>query len=333
MQVSEVQRARILAAMARVVSERGVGSTTMSRVVKRAGVSRRTFYELFGGCEDCFLAVFDEGVERVSKIVSEASSVSLVSSSSSSAAAVASSAWRKQLRAGLAALLGFFDEEPTMGALLVVDALGAGPPVLGRRARVLETLATIVDGGRGAEAKTGRGPSLSSSPTPLTAEGTVGAVLSVIHARMVQDDHRPLIGMLNPLMGMIVLPYLGQAAAAEEFARSAPKSSRRGASGLAAKRARRNGPPRDPLEGLDMRLTYRTLTVLSAIAADPGASNRRVGEAAGVHDQGQISKLLGRLDKLGLIHNGGNGQPKGESNAWTLTDRGQEVQQALATDR
>jgi DNA-binding MarR family transcriptional regulator len=78
-----------------------------------------------------------------------------------------------------------------------------------------------------------------------------------------------------------------------------------------------------------MRLTYRTLMVLSAIAADPGASNRQIAQAAGVHDQGQISKLLGRLEKLGLIHNSGNGQPRGEPNAWTLAPRGQEVAQAL----
>jgi DNA-binding MarR family transcriptional regulator len=78
-----------------------------------------------------------------------------------------------------------------------------------------------------------------------------------------------------------------------------------------------------------MRLTYRTLMVLGAVAAEPGASNRRIADTAGVHDQGQISKLLGRLEKLELIHNNGNGQPKGEPNAWTLTPRGREVQQVL----
>jgi hypothetical protein len=237
-------------------------------------------------------------------------------------------------------LLGFFDEEPLLGSLLVVDALGAGPRVLERRAQVLAELAVIVGEGhgRGAEAN-GRGrssSSSSSSPLPsLTAEGTVGAVLSVIHVRMVQDDRRPLLDLLNPLMGMIVLPYLGRAAAARELERPAPKSPRgRASSGASATtRVRRDRPSRDPLEGLDMRLTYRTLTVLSVIAADPGASNRRVGESAGVHDQGQISKLLARLNNLGLITNTGHGQPKGEPNAWTLTTRGAEVQQALTAGR
>jgi AcrR family transcriptional regulator len=322
-QVSEVQRARILAAMVRVVAEQGVGSTTVSRVVKRAGVSRRTFYEQFSGCEDCFLAVFEDAVGRASGIVTEAT-------------VTAPPVWRERLRAGLGALLGFFDEEPLMGSLLVVDALGAGPRVLERRAGVLAELAVIVGEGhgRGAEAN-GRGRSSSSSSSSLlpslTAEGMVGAVLSVIHVRMVQDDRRPLLDLLNPLMGMIVLPYLGRAAAARELARPVPKSPRgRASSGASATtRVRREGSSRDPLEGLEMRLTYRTLTVLSVIAADPGASNRRVGEAAGVHDQGQISKLLARLNNLGLIQNTGHGQPRGEPNAWTLTTRGMEVQGAL----
>jgi AcrR family transcriptional regulator len=306
--------------MAFVVAEGGVGSATVARVVKRASVSRRTFYDLFDGSEDCFLAVFEDTVGRASRIVSEA-------------VAGAPSGWREQVRAGLGALLSFFDEEPVSGSLLVVDALAGGPRVLQCRAGVLDALTIVVEQGRSVVgAKNGYG---ASSP-PLTAEGIVGAFLSVIHARMLERDRRPLIELLNPLMGMIVLPYLGRAAAAKELAQPAPKtpkglpSSRRVSGGAAAVRGRlRGGPPRDPLEGLNMRLTYRTLMVLAAIAAEPGASNRRVGQAAGIHDQGQISKLLGRLERLGLIQNSGNGQPRGEPNAWTLTARGVEVQAAL----
>jgi AcrR family transcriptional regulator len=316
-QVSEVQRARILAAMAHVVAEHGAGSATVSRVVTRAGVSRRTFYELFSGCEDCFQAVFEDTVTRASRIATEA-------------AATAAPGWREQVRAGLAALLVFFDDEPMMGSLLVVDALAAGPRVLERRARVLDALTTIVDRGRSAEAKSGRGT--SSSPPPLTAEGVVGAVLSVIHARMLDNERRPLIDLLSPLMGVVVLPYLGRAAAQGELARPAPKIPRAPKTSPAPQRSFG-----DPLEGLNMRLTYRTLVVLSAIAALGGRgsdpSNRQVAEAAGIHDQGQISKLLSRLERLDLIHNAGAGQPKGEPNAWTLTPRGREVQGALATDR
>jgi DNA-binding MarR family transcriptional regulator len=81
--------------------------------------------------------------------------------------------------------------------------------------------------------------------------------------------------------------------------------------------------------GLNMRITYRTLQVLRTIAETPGASNRQIADHAGIHDQGQISKLLTRLQRLGLIHNTTQGQPQGEPNAWTLTPHGQQLQQTL----
>ncbi len=318
--------------MVHVVAEHGAGSVTVSRVVSRAGVSRRTFYEQFSGCEDCFLAVFEDTLACATRVVSDA-------------VAGAPPVWREQVRAGLGALLVFFEREPLSGSLLVVDALGAGPAVLERRSEVVQALAAIIDRGR---SQTGRGrgrASPSSSPPPLTAEGLVGAVLSVIHARLL--EHRtghpangssrprpipaPLSALLNPLMGMIVLPYLGHAAAQKELTRPTPKSPRAQTPSSRVPRETPGGG--DPLQGLNMRLTYRTLVVLAAIATDPGASNREIADHSGIHDQGQISKLLTRLQKLGLIENTGNGQAHGEPNAWTLTPHGQQVEQALTAGR
>ena len=78
-----------------------------------------------------------------------------------------------------------------------------------------------------------------------------------------------------------------------------------------------------------MRLTYRTMRVLEVIADDPGVSNRSVGEHADIADQGQISKLLSRLERLGLASNTGQGHQKGEPNAWTLTPTGERVAQTI----
>jgi hypothetical protein len=47
-------------------------------------------------------------------------------------------------------------------------------------------------------------------------------------------------------------------------------------------------------------------------------------------DQGQMSKLLARLAQLDLITNTGAGPSRGEPNAWTLTDKGWQVQGAIA---
>jgi AcrR family transcriptional regulator len=296
--VSEIQRARILAAMTEVASERGAGSVTVAHVVARSGVSRRTFYELFEDREACFLAAFEEAAARISARVVPAYE--------------AGGRWRVRVRAGLEALLDFLDEEPETGRLCIVETLAAGPRALQRRGCVLEAVRHAVEEGR-RETK-GR------EPPPMTAEGVVGAVSSLLHARLVASVSRPVsfAELLGPLMGMIVLPYLGSAAAAREVERpAAPRSERP------------KGVGRDPLRELDMRLTYRTVRVLLATAQSPGASNRQLADASGVHDQGQISKLLSRLRSLGLIENVGAGPVKGEPNAWQLTPKGQQLGQAI----
>jgi AcrR family transcriptional regulator len=313
----------MLSAAARVVSQYGYNGLTVARITAGANVSRRTFYEQFSSREDCFRALFDTVAERAEVLARDA--------------AAGQDAWREQLRTGLFALLAFIEDDPAFGSLLIVDALGAGPTVLERREEWLEALAGVVDRGR-EEASGG------DALPPLTAEGVVGAVLSVIHARLLSRRGRhgaangssgstvrsdSLTGLLSPLMSMIVLPYLGKGAATEELARSSPQTPHT----TKAHRARRDASSADPLQGLDMRLTYRTLRVLSAIATDPGASNRRVANAAGVQDQGQISKLLGRLERLGLVHNNSDGQPRGEPNSWMLTPRGTEVATAVEEQR
>lgn len=78
-----------------------------------------------------------------------------------------------------------------------------------------------------------------------------------------------------------------------------------------------------------MRITYRTVRVLMVIAEHPDASNRQIAAGAGITDQGQVSKLLARLEHLGLIYNRGLGPVKGAPNAWQLTARGRAVEGAI----
>ncbi len=78
-----------------------------------------------------------------------------------------------------------------------------------------------------------------------------------------------------------------------------------------------------------MRLTYRTTKVLEGVGAHPSASNRKIADYAGIADQGQVSKLLTRLERLGLLQNTGSRHTKGEPNAWQLTAKGQLVTENL----
>ena len=303
-QVSEIQRSRMLAAAVEAVEEVGYARLTVAQVIARARVSRKTFYDLFEDREDCFLAAFDQSVDQLSALVSSAYEDE--------------STWRDGVRAGLLALLRFMDDEPGLARICVVEALGAGPRVLKRRTQILGRVKKVIDQGR---TSAGAHATRAAERSPdVTAEGVVGAVFAVLHARLLARSHEPFVSLLGPLMSMIVLPYLGARAASNELTRKPPVVARR-------KRSSRRAT-KDPLEGLDMRLTYRTVRVLTFIGEHPGASNREIAEGAGIADQGQISKLLTRLERLRLVNNIGEGQIRGASNEWYLTDRGSQVERA-----
>ncbi len=303
-QVVEVQRSRLLAAAVASLEEVGYARTTVASITDRARVSRRTFYELFANREECMVAVLEDVVGAIGEELAAAGLEDMV--------------WRERIRGGLWAILSFLDREPALARVCVVQALRGGSEVLERRERILARLAAAVDEGclegvRGAQC------------TSLTAEGLVGAAFTIVYARLLRGERGPLTDLLGELMGMIVLPYLGAGVARRERARSAP----------AVHTPDARQPERvamatdDPLGGVAMRLTYRTARVLEGVADHPGASNRGISDHAGIRDPGQVSKLLRRLESLGLLVNSGAGRIKGEPNAWTLTAKGKQVARSI----
>ena len=205
--MEEVQRTRILEAMAEMAVDMGAGAVTVSHVVAHAGVSRRTFYEIFPDREACLLAAFNLGVEHARVRVEPAYA--------------AEQRWRDGVRVGLAAFLAFLEDEPALGRLCVVHSLGGGAEVLSRRAEVLGKLAEVVDRGR-TEGAAGR-----AQPPALIAEGVVGAVMSVIYTQLQgEDDEQPLTDLFGVLMNLILLPYLGPSAARRELTRPCRRSRR-----------------------------------------------------------------------------------------------------------
>lgn len=302
--VSEMQRRRLLLAIGELLGEGGTEAASVGAISRRASVSRRTFYEVFEDREECFLAAFDQAIERIAREI-----VPTYASGKE---------WGARVRASLVALLEYLDAHPEVARMCVVEALRAGPRVLERRRRVLAVLTAAVDEGRRAVKEDG-------GPLPLTAEGVVGGALSVVHAHLLAYprvsagvDAPRLIELANPLTGMILHPYLGAAGARREMKRSLP---------------RQNGSvsvPKDPFNGLSIRFTYRTARVLATIAGQPKASNRLIADSSGIEDVGQMSRLLHRLERAGLIENKGEGHLRGEPNAWSLTRRGEAIHATLA---
>src|SRR6476646_6012840 len=136
-QVTEIQRARMLAAAVETVAEVGYARMTVAQVISRARVSRKTFYDVFADREDCFLCAFKQALGQASVLAREAYD--------------REASWCDGVRSGLA-------------KLLVVEALGGGERVLEYRARALDQFARVIDQGRFVSEATGE-------PPDVTAEG------------------------------------------------------------------------------------------------------------------------------------------------------------------
>ncbi|HEX3518161.1 MAG TPA: TetR family transcriptional regulator [Solirubrobacteraceae bacterium] len=296
--MTNLQINRLTAAATEVLEEVGYAQMTVGLVIARARVSRKTFYDAFVNREDCFLAVLEQAIERAVQLAADAYAQQ--------------TNWRKSMRAALETILLHMEEESGLARVCVIETLGGGPRILRFRSELLRELARAVDDGRDE-------PAARRDLPTITAEAVVGGILSVLQSNL-HEGHESLADLLGPFMSVMTLPYLGARVAARELSKPAGRPARK-------KDARMS--PTDPLQDLSIRLTYRTVRTLGAIADRPGASNRDIARAAGIADQGQISKLLNRLSKLGLIENEGLGQPKGLSNAWRLTDRGEALRRAV----
>jgi len=296
-EVLSLQRARILVAAVDLMEGENRSGLTVAKIITRARLSRKTFYEIFDDVEGCFLAAFEDAIARCSEIARATYAVQ--------------PDWRQGMRAAVGALLETLEREPGLARLCLLDSIVAGKRVVKRRSELLAEIAHAIELGRELE-------DTDLEPHPLIGLALAGGILTLLQERLRGAGPGPLLALQAPIMNLLMMPYLGRAAAREELDSLAQAA----ASSQPAKHAR----PRNPMRELNMRVTYRTLRVLAAIRETPGASNRQVGIAAGIEDPGQMSKLLQRLSQLGLIVNSGRGQSRGTTNEWHLTPLGAQVQ-------
>ncbi len=299
--IHEIQRVRLLTAMAAVCREMPAAQVSVAHVVAHSGVSRRTFYESFKDREDCLRVALREALRRARDRVIPAYR--------------SQPQWQDAMRAAVEALLAFLDEDRLFGTLLIVDGPVAGDAAPARRDEAIGALVDAVDRGRG----------LAREPASVrrsTAEGLVGGVLFILRMRLLSGRRGSLMPLANELTAMIVAPYLGPAMAARELTHAMPEAARGG-----------RGFEREALGVLEIRVTHRTVQVLHAIAeldgGGSGPSNVQIAARAGIADPGQASKLLSRLAGHGLIVNHRRRSERGEANSWQLTAKGAQLERAM----
>ena len=68
------------------------------------------------------------------------------------------------------------------------------------------------------------------------------------------------------------------------------------------------------------------------LVANPNASTRELADAAGVSDEAEATRLLARMEELGLISSR-NANSSGAFKAWQLTADGRRLVQAIESRR
>jgi DNA-binding MarR family transcriptional regulator len=291
---------RVLEAIVRIWGGRSVEPLAIETIARAARVSSEEVREQFPDPRACQLAAFDHAVGRAALAVR--------------AAVAEHDGWLERVRAGLNALLALFEAEPALARVLVIESAQASLAVVRRRNEKLAELASAIDD-----------ESAPNRPYPpaLIAEALIAGVAGVLHARLSERRPEPLSELLPALMGFLAMPYLGRKAARRELACGEQQP--------AIAPARQEAVAM--LQGVSGRAVRdrRALAALRAIAGEPGLSNVQVGERAGIKDQGQTSRTLSRLARLGLIKNvlNGEGLPL-VANAWELTSGGRQLYFTLA---
>lgn len=198
-EVSENQRARLLTAVVQVARRTGYSGLTIRDVIAAAGVSRKTFYELFEDKDDVFLAAYDHVVGRLAGAVTDATARGRT--------------WPEQVSLGLRTFLDRLASDPAVAHLCIVEVLVAGPPALTRRAAALEAFRTFLEPGY-EQAPEG------VEPPALAAETAIGAVYEVIYGYVLQNRTGDLPSLHVDLLYIVLLPFLGLRRAAAEAERA-----------------------------------------------------------------------------------------------------------------
>ncbi len=196
--VASNQRSRLIGAMIEEVAERGYDRATLARLVALAGVSKRSFHELFGTKEAYFLATYDAIVANALRRIG--------------AAYRSEDDWQARLRAGFAAYAAEVVEEPKAARLVLVDALGAGPAALARMRRTRIIFDEVIS------ASFGEAPDGVTLP-PLIAKGIVCGIERITRQQLLAGDAAELPALADDLLAW-ALSYRSPAAAA--LAASAP---------------------------------------------------------------------------------------------------------------
>jgi AcrR family transcriptional regulator len=182
-EVVQSQRGRIFYAMAEVMAQKGYAATSVSEVLRTAGVSRETFYQQFSSKEDCFMSALETSVDVIF-----AASLGTPGDGGSP-----TERFGKGIRDYLDALAAY----PQFARMFLIEVYAVGPAAIARRAALQERYAERINDIFGGRTKEDR----------FANEALVLAISAMVTARLADDDIEGLRALHAPLMKLAARLY------------------------------------------------------------------------------------------------------------------------------
>jgi AcrR family transcriptional regulator len=193
--VLKSQRERLLAGIVRVTATKGYQASSVADILKEAGVGRETFYKHFKDKEDCFVAANDALVAELDAEVKGAYDQP--------------GPWPERVRRGLAVMLEWFAAGPEIARVMMIEMGTVGPVASSRFRETFSRFTALLDDGH----------SFVDAPSlPNLASIAGGAVFARVYEEVALGNATNLPRLLPQLTFELLLPYIGEEAAADERA-------------------------------------------------------------------------------------------------------------------
>ncbi len=193
-------RQRMLDAFVQTTAAHGYDGTTIDQVLELADVPRPVFDEHFESLQDCLLAVLDELIGGLRRIVRERIASQVL--------------WSERVRLGLQTLLVALACHPDGARVALVEYLGAGEPAIARMRSAVASLVPALEEGRAQAVDTDHLP-------PQASEAIVGGIAAILHRHVLEGNTAELPNLLPDLLYFTLMPFIGQEQALSAAASSA----------------------------------------------------------------------------------------------------------------
>jgi AcrR family transcriptional regulator len=289
------QRARLVAAMGELVAELGSTTIGVHHVCQRAGISRRTFYDLYEDRDGCLVETLDAAYGQLLTHIAEA-------------VADAGEEWEDRTVAATQALLVALEADRVLAHLCLMPAAGGHRDALTLRRAAISRIVALLTGAP-----------VPALPCEPVLAGALGGVWELALRSLTDEPEASIEQLAGAAIYLMLAPFAGRRQAASRAA---------GRGSTVAYVTRWRPTVAGEADDRGLLVTELTADTLRFLARNPGAANVEISRALDVRHESQMSRHLVRLERAGMVER----RKEGRTNAWRLTARGEEAARSLRFD-